>query len=356
MVDGEAGDGGTGSEDLTVESAAQLLEGMLPDDDAGEQRDPGATPEPKPAAKPAADATDPDDDLDLEPDADASEGSEESTDDTKNDEPGEEPGSTSQPRSLKVKVDGEEIEVTEDELLKGYSRTADYTRKTQALAEARREFEEKEVAAVRAERQALAASLADIRGVLEQVTKSEPDWDKIRLETPEEFPAAFAAWQLNQDRIQRVKNEEAKVHAAMAQDEAKAHRARVAEERTKLTQAIPEWAKTEVANKELQAVTQYARDLGYSKSDIEQVFDHRVVVLLRKAMMYDRAVAKRAGSASKPAAAPAARAEPRAMKPGAAPAVTKAGEKTSLAAAKRQLGASGDVRDAAAAIELMLGD
>lgn len=33
-----------------------------------------------------------------------------------------------------VKVDGEEIEVTRDELLKGYSRQQDYTKKTQALA------------------------------------------------------------------------------------------------------------------------------------------------------------------------------------------------------------------------------
>ena len=39
-----------------------------------------------------------------------------------------------------VKVDGEEIEVTKEELLKGYMRQADYTRKTQALAEDRKKF------------------------------------------------------------------------------------------------------------------------------------------------------------------------------------------------------------------------
>ena len=42
----------------------------------------------------------------------------------------------------KVKVDGEEIEVTQEELLRGYMRQKDYTQKTQALAEQRRQFEQ----------------------------------------------------------------------------------------------------------------------------------------------------------------------------------------------------------------------
>jgi len=40
-----------------------------------------------------------------------------------------------------VRVDGKDVEVTEDELLKGYSRQADYTKKTQELAEYRKEMD-----------------------------------------------------------------------------------------------------------------------------------------------------------------------------------------------------------------------
>ena len=39
-----------------------------------------------------------------------------------------------------VRVDGKDVEVTEDELLKGYSRQADYTKKTQELAEYRKQM------------------------------------------------------------------------------------------------------------------------------------------------------------------------------------------------------------------------
>ena len=46
----------------------------------------------------------------------------------------------SQPENFTVKVAGEEISVDLDELKNGYSRTADYTKKSQALAEERKQF------------------------------------------------------------------------------------------------------------------------------------------------------------------------------------------------------------------------
>ena len=42
----------------------------------------------------------------------------------------------------RVTVDGDEIEVTQDELLNGYSRQQDYTRKTQELANQRKTIEQ----------------------------------------------------------------------------------------------------------------------------------------------------------------------------------------------------------------------
>jgi hypothetical protein len=60
----------------------------------------------------------------------------------------EEPEEEEQPQVYTVKVDGKEIEVTLDELQKGYSRTQDYTRKTQQIAETRKQVEA-EAAAIR---------------------------------------------------------------------------------------------------------------------------------------------------------------------------------------------------------------
>ena len=71
--------------------------------------------------------------------AEASESDAESDEQTEGDEEAEEAPQSGQ--TFRVKVDGEEVEVPLDELLKGYSRTADYTRKTQAIAEARKQAE-----------------------------------------------------------------------------------------------------------------------------------------------------------------------------------------------------------------------
>ncbi len=43
-----------------------------------------------------------------------------------------------QPQTFTVKVDGQEVEVTQEELINGYSRQQDYTRKTQELAHQRK--------------------------------------------------------------------------------------------------------------------------------------------------------------------------------------------------------------------------
>ena len=50
--------------------------------------------------------------------------------------------STDEEPKFKVKVDGEEIEVTQEELLRGYMRQKDYTQKTQQLAEQRKQYEQ----------------------------------------------------------------------------------------------------------------------------------------------------------------------------------------------------------------------
>lgn len=50
-------------------------------------------------------------------------------------------GQPAEPETFVVKVNGQEQEVTLDELLHGYMRTQDYTRKTQALAEERRQMQ-----------------------------------------------------------------------------------------------------------------------------------------------------------------------------------------------------------------------
>ena len=47
-------------------------------------------------------------------------------------------------QTFTVKVDGQEVEVTQEELVNGYSRQQDYTRKTQELSQQRKTIEQKQ--------------------------------------------------------------------------------------------------------------------------------------------------------------------------------------------------------------------
>ena len=74
----------------------------------------------------------------------------------------EEPKEEEQPQTFTVKVDGKDVSVTLEELQKGYSRTQDYTRKTQQIAEVRKQVEA-ETQAVRAERAQYAQLLSALQ-------------------------------------------------------------------------------------------------------------------------------------------------------------------------------------------------
>ena len=96
-----------------------------------------------------------------------------------------------EPQLYSVTVNGEEQEVTFDELLKGYSRQSDYTKKTQELSNNRREFESmqqamaQEYQQIQAERQHYIDSLQNvIDGSVVGLDKlANIDWNKLKEKT-----------------------------------------------------------------------------------------------------------------------------------------------------------------------------
>jgi hypothetical protein len=278
--------------DADIHTAAEGIFGMLPEDPfetgdgevedfgkpedetpsadagAGEDHDPEEDAE---AANAIRDEEDPqveaDDDLGDE-DEEPAEDDDEVDDDEEDD----------QPSTFTVKVDGQDVEVTERELLDGYSRTASWTRKSQALAEARREFEA-ERAEVQQERAQMAAALQTVE-------------DRVRATLPEEpSPENAVAWiryQQELRKLEEVQRERTDLQQRMLLDQQRRKAEIVASETEKLLQHIPEWQDREVMEKEKASLTTYAMGvLGFSVEDIEKVVDHRNLLLLRKAKAYD---------------------------------------------------------------------
>lgn len=217
----------------------------------------------------------------------------ESDDDT---ETGQEP---EQPR-YRVKVNGEEIEVPLDELLKGYSREADYSRKTATVAEERRALEQQREAfkteqTERANRlNAFLQQAEAFDPILDDARKT--DWAKLA----EEDPAGYVAKQAKvQARVQQLRQVAAERDQLMAEHYQQAMQVGM----QALERAIPEWADAEKRTATQGEIRTYlTKDLGFQEGEIANLVDPRIVQVAYEAMQYRKMKAARATAEAKKAA------------------------------------------------------
>jgi len=196
-----------------------------------------------------------------------------------------------------VTVNGEEHTIPLDELLKGYSRQSDYTKKTQELSQQRREMEtlqeqwSSEVARIQAERQhyinSLESAVQSSIGQLDQFASI--DWNKLKEENPLEFITKRDEYREAESHIQQYKTQQAQAAQMHEATEKEAHARLVHEEQGRLVEILPEWGeapKRKALGEELKA---YAISEGYSPEEIRGLVDHRNFLTLYKAMKYDKA-------------------------------------------------------------------
>ena len=217
-----------------------------------------------------------------EPEDKAGEDEADDDEDAEGDEP------QGQEQLFTVKVAGEELQVPLTELLNGYSRQADYTRKSMAVAEARRELETR-AAAIEGERAQMIQFLEGQVQLMQQQQPAQPDWERLRREDPIEYAAQWAEFQQRQQQQyalqQRLQSERAKAQEA----EQRQLQQTLATEAERLVEAVPEWRDEQVAAREKAEMAEFARGLGFSEQELSSIYDHRTVLVLRKAYLYDRA-------------------------------------------------------------------
>lgn len=243
-----------------------------------------------------------------------------------------------------VEIDGKAQRLPLAEVTRGYLRQADYTRKTQALAEDRREFDG-EASAVRQERLQYAQLLPALAFQVQQMQGPEPDWARLKEEDPVGYMLKREEWRESQSRVDAARQEYERVRVAEAIATEGEMRAKLHHESDLLVQAMPVWRDRERRNTDRIKVREYGRGLGWSEEELSSVTDHRAVVVLYKAMKYDEAMQKRLTPQPPRPASPSPR--PGAQHPGPR-------QGADLARAKQRLAKSNSLRDAQAVIEKLL--
>ncbi len=247
--------------------------------------------------------------------------------------------------TYRVKVGKEEVEVPLDELIKGYSRTSDYTKKTQEVAEQRKAVEAQQAKIEEAAR--LRDQYAQRLSIIEQMLQQpEPDLSQLKETDPIGYAVAVAEQTERQKQLAAVQQERARLAQQQQSEQAERLKMHLATEAAKLREAIPEWqdeVKGEIIKKEIR---EYAKSVGFSDQELSQVYDSRAVTALYKAAQYDKLMKGKIDATKKVTQAP------RMLKPGTSTPETRQTEQSKKL--KQQVRKTGKVKDAARLFESFL--
>jgi hypothetical protein len=323
------------------QSSLTDLAGLLASEKAATGDDPASAPgeDEAEAGAPAGDQGD----VDQPPEGSAAAEAEPSAEGAADEEP--EPEPSTEP-VYTVRVDGKDTPVTLKEALAGYQRYADYTRKTTEVAEARKAIEA-EVAAARNQREQYAAGLRAIQASLgsENQEPTAEQWNQLRQADPVRYGAEWADYQRRQEQRLAVRAEQNRISEEQRADLLTKVHTHLEGERQKLVAAIPVFADAAKAPAEMKALRDYAaRTFGYSEQEMDQAYDHRMIVAIDKARKWDAHMQALAAARRKVSDAPS-------IPPPGSRAPSQGPKAAARAAQLKQFERSGRVEDA---VDLLL--
>jgi hypothetical protein len=246
-----------------------------------------------------------------------------------------------QAETFNIKVNGQEVPVTLDELKAGYSRQSDYTQKTMQIAEERKSLE--------ADRQNLQTLINDYQNALQSPMPAmeppvRPDaklWDEDPIE-------AMRQTELYRQKMEDFQAESAKhqhlQQQAMAEKQKQMQEA-LNQQQVALKERIPEWQNEETATKEKAEIRRFGLSMGFTENELAQIYDSRAVQVLRDAMRYNQLQTKRGKVKQAP--------QGKSLAPG----TPTPGEPQQLRKGKamKRLAETGHIKDAQAVFEQILG-
>lgn len=125
-----------------------------------------------------------------------------------------------------------------------------------------------------------------------QYLDKEPDWDKLLAENPTEFLRTQHAWNLRKAQQQQAVQIKQELQRKQSEADAASRQQRLVSEQGRLLDAIPEWKDPQKAKEGSTKVMTYIRESGIPDEMLSDIDHHQVIVIARKAMLYDEAIAK----------------------------------------------------------------
>lgn len=155
-----------------------------------------------------------------------------------------------------------------------------------------REAEQRYVTAIQEQTQQAAAYLQNVERLAMQPFQNV-NWAQLEISNPAEHIRLSRAYQQTQAQLAQAKQAAAQNIAAQKQQwdtQQQTIRAeRLAREQQALMKAIPEWRDPKVADAERLELSEFMLALGYTADEINNVDDHRALLVVRDAMRFRKA-------------------------------------------------------------------
>ena len=208
-------------------------------------------------------------------------------------------------KTYRVKAGGEEKEVTLQELVSGYQKGDDYTKKSQTLAEARKKVEAHahEVQQAMQVKEEYAQRLAQVEQFL-MSDGEQVNLDELKENDPIQYAIKVAEQTETNKKINLLRQERAKVQQQQQAYQAQQQHAVVANEAKMLSEKVKEFSDPKKAEQIKNDIRSFGKSVGFSDQELSQVYDHRHVLILQKAMEYDKLQQSKAGVNKKLSNAP----------------------------------------------------
>ena len=191
-----------------------------------------------------------------------------------------------------ITVNGNNQKVNLNELMKGYSRESDYTKKTMDLSNQRKDVEsmqnnlKKEFEAVKSSRSQYALQLEELSKNLKQ--EENIDWENLYQTDPAEYVKLKADSDRRKETLGLAQQEQMRIQQEQRSEQEQVYNNYIANERKILAEKLPVYADKNKSAEFTKRLSGFAKESGYSDQEISMMVDHRAVLLLADAYRYNQ--------------------------------------------------------------------
>ncbi len=205
-----------------------------------------------------------------------------------------------QDEDLSFELDGKTVTLKKSQLPEVYRNQlleADYRRKTAEVAEAKRAAQE-QTEQIRQERTQYANQLdVSLHLMHKQLIGDQEALAELARTDPAEWVARNAEFQQRINVYQAAVQQREHLTKAQQADEDRGHQEWRESERKLLQEKLPEWKDQAKAEAEQKLIAESLMGIGYSAQELSELFDHRALLIARKAALYDQLQAAKAKQA-----------------------------------------------------------